>query len=260
MNFGENISFGAFKKSGLLDAANKLALQNQSCFDYKSDCAVLNRYIYININNKHACIYAIPKSAFTFASASPDNPDSFQAAVKSLSEEELVDKLPDPILRYHICLSPPHRKTYWLQKDELYQLLKLSENNLLFYCCNADASDEQLHIHAMLTVHRMGLKYQLTLNDCLEFAKMFALYLFAQLGNTEQKQKQLRESLKKLLILNGDDNLERFSAKSEKKSRRWYIKGLSVALPYYSSFKPYRVATVFIVIGTFLFFALMYHQ
>lgn len=229
LNYGEQISIDVIAKD-LQDLATSLfekklsvytLLQNGSYKQTRKPNAVL-----VTIYKTHAVVLIIPARLCTKIFGLHPVVGA-QADMNRVDAESTVLYREETILMYHVHLTNHYKLGKKLYTSASTRSFDWGNAPKPYYFGHTKLPEQLLDVLALLCLHDFKLKYRLTSQDCVEFAKKFASVIAKQEnGSTDDQLSEICSELQAL-----DENNLESSRKSERKSRaNRFRKGKGISL------------------------------
>ena len=241
--FGENIDRRLFEDE-MIDTAALLRKKEKSLYDLQ---AVRNKmspeadkYVFITIHSIHASVVICDKELFERLFFTPVVGQmiighNLEPRYKNLASEV-------PLQQYHVCLDD-NKEKYILARN-MYYIDWFIKSRSFFA---GETRLDYIHLQ-LLSLLVAPSHYMLVLDDCLEFAKRFVGEI--AIHENGMREKELAVFFRTIKVSEGH-----ISAAIEGASRENRISALSIALPYFSSFRLYRIL---IIVSIFIAARILY--
>lgn len=235
--FGENIDKSVFQND-LLSKADRLLMEGKSVYDLQEAKDEMsgekNKYVFINILDKHASILVLDKILYETILCQPTWGQMLDGSNLEFRKNRLMAET-SPMEQYQVCLDDSRSK--YILTYNLYYMIWLKDS-ISFYVGETALTEPLLDLLCLTVAQPL---YRLVMDDCLEFAKRFAKEIAVQENGISDRK--IQAFFRTLAVCK-----HRASATVERASRNNPKSGLGVAISYFIGFKFERLLTLIIFI------------
>uniref|UniRef100_A0A1X7V276 Uncharacterized protein n=1 Tax=Amphimedon queenslandica TaxID=400682 RepID=A0A1X7V276_AMPQE len=230
-HFGENIDKSLFEDS-LVQTVQTCKKRGKSVYDLQAAKNEMSpetdKYVFITIYRSHASIVVVDKELFDTLLFTPIFGQMIDGPSLTIRQHETAQRLANevPLQQYHVCLDGDR---YILARNYYYINWFLKSRS--FFVGETALNYFYLQFLCLMVVPE---KYRLVMDDCLEFAKKFALEVAVK-----ENQVRVTEMQALYRTLKVSENFS--TGAMEQISRNNPSSGFTAALSYFMSFRPERV-------------------
>ena len=248
--FGENIDKSLFEEDLIKTVRSCKQKGIKSVYDLQAAknemSSKADKYVFITIYQSHASIVVADKELFDTVLFTPVFGQMIDGPSLALNDHEVYRRLAKevPLQQYHVCLD--NDNNYTLARNFYYIPWFLKSRS--FFVGETALNYFYLQFLCLMVVPQ---KYRLVIDDCLEFAKKFAMEVAIKENGVRGT-----EMLALYRTLTVSDNYS--TGIIEQASRNNPKSGLTSAVSYFMSFRPERmglllVGILFIVMTFYAF-------